>query len=556
MASNVTALADPVQGMRAPASAPVPGSLSSSWKSPLISILLLLLVLAGLPVAVWLDLSTLSERALREQADALSRMIDSFRGYYANNVVGRVMASPHSTQTLPNYTEVPGAIPIPATLSLEIAAIIGKSADNMKFRFFSDYPFKNRAPHAFDAFERRALAALRERPNMTVTDVSGSIYNRQVRLVTPIIMEPTCVSCHNAHPESTKKDWKVGDVREIEEFIVNQSIATNIFAFKYLIGYFALVTVIGLSFIALQRYQAGVIANFNRKLEETNAFLATVAQKIAKYLSPQHYRSIFSGQKDVVLATERKKLTIFFSDVVGFTSTTERLQPEELTRLLNEYLTEMSAIAAAHGGTVNKYIGDAILVFFGDPESRGVVEDARACVRMAFDMQRRLAQLNVRWRERGIWEPFRARMGINSGFVNVGNFGSDERMDYTIIGAEANLAARLQSIAKPGGIVLSYETFALVRDMVSAHPLEPITLKGISHPVVPYLVDSPRGASGENLEIISEHGNGFEVFIDMRAVDEQVADQIRKVLDHATETLAKRQADGPASLKTESVLSQ
>jgi class 3 adenylate cyclase len=99
---------------------------------------------------------------------------------------------------------------------------------------------------------------------------------------------------------------------------------------------------------------------------------------------------------------------------------------------------------------------------------------------MAVEMQHRLEQLDAQWRQRGIEQPFRARMGINTGYCNVGNFGSEDRMDYTIIGAEANLAARLQSIAEPGGICLSYETFALVRDMVRAAPLQPISMKGIS----------------------------------------------------------------------------
>src|SRR5262249_46027476 len=153
-------------------------------------------------------------------------------------------------------------------------------------------------------------------------------------------------------------------------------------------------------------------------------FLAAISMKIAKYLSPQIYKSIFSGQKEVAIATERKKLTIFFSDIKDFTATTERLQPEELTALLNEYLTEMSAIALKHGGTLDKFIGDAMLVFFGDPETKGFEEDAKACMRMALDMQRRLLQLNAEWRRRGIENPFRVRMGINTGFCNVGNFGS------------------------------------------------------------------------------------------------------------------------------------
>jgi len=190
-----------------------------------------------------------------------------------------------------------------------------------------------------------------------------------------------------------------------------------------------------------------------------------------------------------VISTERKKLTIFFSDIKDFTVITERLQPEELTELLNEYFTEMAKIAHEHGATVDKFIGDAMLAFFGDPETKGTSEDAWACLEMAIAMQRRMAELSQDWRQRGIEEPFQTRMGINTGYCNVGNFGSQDRMDYTIIGAEANLAARLQSIAEPGGVVMSYETFALVQDRVRARPLDPIDLKGISRQVVPYVVE-------------------------------------------------------------------
>jgi adenylate cyclase len=504
-----------------------------------ITILLVLLVLAGLPIAVWLDLRNLSERALTEQADELSSTIDTIRNYYASNVVGRVLAHGAGTQVLPNYPDIPGAIPIPATLSLELGDLINRNNGNTQFRFFSDYPFKNRPPHAFDAFERDALEKLRENPHSRVYGVSGSIFDRRVRLATPIIMTAACVSCHNAHPDSPKRDWQVGDVRGIEEFIITQPIAAHIFAFKYLLLYFAFVAVAGLAFIALQHHQSGVIARFNRELGKANEFLSDLAKKIAKYLPPQLYRGIFAG-KDVQIATERKKLTVFFSDVVDFTSTAERMQPEEFTALLNEYLTEMSMIATAHGGTVNKFIGDAILVFFGDPESRGAVEDAKACLTMALEMQRRLAELNVEWRKRGIAEPFRARMGINTGFCNVGNFGSDDRMDYTIIGAETNLAARLQSIAQPGEIVLSYETFMLVRDMVRARPLEPITLKGIAHPVVPYVVEGRIDDARRAAQVISEHDTGLDLFIDTNAIDASSAERVRRTLEKVAAELKVR----------------
>ena len=171
------------------------------------------------------------------------------------------------------------------------------------------------------------------------------------------------------------------------------------------------------------------LADMNRELEASNDFLARISSKISHYLAPQIYKSIFSGQKDVTIHTERKRLTIFFSDIKDFTATTERLQPEQITQLLNEYFTEMSKIALAHGGTIDKFIGDAMLIFFGDPETRGDAEDAKACLRMAVEMQQRIAGLNAKWRNAGIEYPFRVRMGINTGFCNVGNFGSNDRMD-------------------------------------------------------------------------------------------------------------------------------
>jgi adenylate cyclase len=329
-------------------------------------------------------------------------------------------------------------------------------------------------------------------------------------------------------------------VRGIQEISISQPIAANIFSFKFLLAYFVLASVAGLTFIVWQRRQSFLIQGMNSELAEANDFLAAISMKIAKYLSPQVYKSIFSGQKDVTIATERKKLTIFFSDIKDFTAISERLQPEDLTALLNEYFTEMSNIALEHGATVDKFIGDAILAFFGDPETKGVEEDARACLAMAVDMQRRLEKLNVEWRSRGIEDPFRARMGINTGYCNVGNFGSEDRMDYTIIGAEANLAARLQSIAEPGGICLSYETYALVRNMVRARPLPPIAMKGISREVVPYEVEGLLSEFAQRVQVFSEHATGVDIFLDLDAIDEEAAERARKRLSEALSALSTR----------------
>ena len=504
---------------------------------------LVILLLAGLPMAAWLDMRNLSESILRRQADEVSRVINDMRNFYASDVVGRVLAA-HQAVPTANYRDVPGGIPIPATLSIELGKLITSRNEAVTYRFVSDLPFKGRENHNLDAFESGALATLRRDPKTPVVQVADSIFDSRIRMAGPIIMSAPCVGCHNTHPDSPKQDWKVGDVRGIQEISVRQPIAANIFAFKYLLLYFALAALIGIAFIMLQRRQQAAIAGVNRELMQANDFLASISMKIAKYLSPQIYKSIFSGQRDVTIVTERKKLTIFFSDIKDFTATTERLQPEDLTALLNEYLTAMSAIAMEYGATVDKFIGDAVLAFFGDPETKGVSEDARQCLLMAVAMQRRIAQLNAEWRQRGVENPFRVRMGINTGFCNVGNFGSDDRMDYTIIGAEANLAARLQSIAEPGGIVLSYETYALVRDVVRAAPKEPITMKGISRQVVPYVVEGLTEDMAQRVSVISEHATGLDLFLDLDLLDKSAHERTRRLLKEALAALEVRTQPG------------
>jgi class 3 adenylate cyclase len=203
----------------------------------------------------------------------------------------------------------------------------------------------------------------------------------------------------------------------------------------------------------------------------------------------------------------------------------------------------MSLIAQTYGATVDKFIGDAILAFFGDPETKGAREDARTCLDMAIAMQRRLVALKAEWRERGIQRPFEVRMGINTGYCNVGNFGSLDRMDYTIVGAEANLAARLQAIAEPGGIVLSHETYALVEDSVRARALPPITLKGIAREVVPYTVEGIYD-SDAHPTTINEVDSGLTLFLDTSKLDGEAAERARRLLEKAIAALKNKGLPG------------
>jgi len=247
--------------------------------------------------------------------------------------------------------------------------------------------------------------------------------------------------------------------------------------------------------------------------EKSNA-LAALSSKLAKYLAPQVYDSIFTGQQDVKIVSKRKKLTVCFSDLVGFTEITDKMESEDLTQLLNHYLTEMSKIALQYGATIDKYVGDAIVMFFGDPATLGVKEDALACVQMAIAMQKRVGELAHEWSKNGIATLLRCRIGIHTGYCTVGNFGSDDRMDYTMVGGTVNLAARLEHEAPAGGVLISFETYALVKDNVRCEERGHVQVKGIAEPVATYAVlglnEEQAGTAHLRLELEVDRMSGDE----------------------------------------------
>lgn len=265
-----------------------------------------------------------------------------------------------------------------------------------------------------------------------------------------------------------------------------------------------------------------------------------LARKMAKYLSPQVWGSIFSGRKDVKLETQRKKLTIFFSDIKGFSEISEELQPEALTDLLNNYFTEMSRIATRYGGTIDKFIGDAIMIFFGDPNSQGVKKDAMACVSMAIEMRKQMKVMRQQWIRKGVTKPLQIRMGINTGYCTVGNFGAESRMDYTIIGKEVNLASRLESVAEPGQIFLSNETHSMVKDSIMCRDKGSLSVKGFSKPVPIYEVVGFRKDLGAQNSFVEEEFDGFSMYLDIDAIKNYDKENILKALQGASERVKNK----------------
>jgi adenylate cyclase len=275
-----------------------------------------------------------------------------------------------------------------------------------------------------------------------------------------------------------------------------------------------------------------VVSEINRKNQE----LEILSNKLSKYLSPQVYDSIFSGRQEVKIASRRKKITVFFSDIVGFTEATDKMESEDLTIIINQYLTEMSNIALEYGATIDKYIGDAIMVFFGDPETRGIKEDASACTKMAIAMQKRMQELARIWRNAGVERVLECRIGISTGYCTVGNFGSEDRMDYTIIGAAVNLASRLEHAAPPGGILISNETYAHVKDEVRCEKRGEIRVKGFAELVPTYeAIDLFVNLRSESW-LFHEDEAHLKLDLDLAAMsdDERVraAEVLRRALEH------------------------
>ena len=258
--------------------------------------------------------------------------------------------------------------------------------------------------------------------------------------------------------------------------------------------------------------------------------VAKISNQLAKYLSPQIHEQIFSGKQSAEVKSNRKKLTVFFSDIVNFTDISDELESEEMTNLLNFYLNEMSQIALKFGGTIDKFLGDALMIFFGDPESKGPQEDAKQCIQMALEMQDLMTQLSDYWSKNySLKKELKIRIGINTGFCTVGNFGSLDRIDYTAIGSTVNLASRLESMSDPGSILVSEDTFALVNNFFSFENPKEVKVKGFLRSIKCYKLQK-EDTSKEDIFSIS--GKGFQISINKKLIHKSIISDLKNKLDN------------------------
>ena len=238
--------------------------------------------------------------------------------------------------------------------------------------------------------------------------------------------------------------------------------------------------------IELRRAQEDLIM-LNRDLEskvKSQVFELKRYNEIRRYLSPKLTEEILAKGGAFGTEPKRKMITVVFTDIRGFSKITDSLESEEMFQLLNGYISAMIRIAHQYDGTLNKILGDGLIIFFGDPIP--MEDHAERAVLMAIDMQRKSTELKDEWGEYG--HELGIGIGINTGFMTVGNIGSDIHRDYTVIGNQVNVAARLESTAKAGQILISQRTYSRIKNLVEADDMGEIRVKGIYYPIKTYSV--------------------------------------------------------------------
>jgi len=234
--------------------------------------------------------------------------------------------------------------------------------------------------------------------------------------------------------------------------------------------------ILGTMFVAIYR----VIHEGSQRRMVTNMF--------GMHVSPAIVADILK-QDDPMAALQTKgkrvKATIFYSDIRGFTAMSETMTAEEIYTQLNEYFEEMCAIIDEYGGYVDKFIGDCVMAVFSAPYQ--TPDDAKNAVIAAVKQQEKILELSAKWKAEGKKE-FTVGMGINTGELVMGNLGASQRMNYTVIGDNVNVAARLYNVAKGGEIIISESTYAECKDIVDVDELEPVAVKGKTQPIHIYNV--------------------------------------------------------------------
>lgn len=469
-----------------------------------IILILAIMLCAGVTAALWnmtyLSSSLISSQAI-QNATLYARALTEADKIYSN-AVDRAAIVKGITVTH-DYATKQGAIPLPVTFLIELSKQLSKKSPGMMARLYSDYPFPWRRVEGGvkDNFEREALSYLRQHPQLHFSRSEQFQGLPSMRYAEAVIMEPSCVACHNTHPSSPKRDWQVGDVRGVLEITTpldtyikrtNKGLRGTFatLAVLSLFGLFGIALVIGRLRQTSQELELRVIER-TEDLRKTNEQLATEQEKsdrlllnilpepIAKQLKEGH-SSIADGFAEV---------TILFADLVNFTQLSERVSPSELVELLNEIFSAFDCLTEKYHLEKIKTIGDAYMVAGGIPIA--LPNHAEGVAQMALDMQQEITQFNARHDT-----ALSIRIGINTGPVVAGVLGT-KKFIYDLWGDTVNVASRMESHGLAGKIQVTATTYERLRSQYNFEQRGPIQVKGKGEMITYILI-------GRKSEVLSQ----------------------------------------------------
>ncbi|MGI0483995.1 adenylate/guanylate cyclase domain-containing protein [Pantanalinema rosaneae CENA516] len=449
-------------------------------------LLLAILFVAGLAGAM-LNMSRLSSNLIHSQAVQSSALyaqaIKEARTLYSSRAVSRAKEV-HGITVTPDYASIPGGIPLPATYLIELSKSISQQNPGMSVRLYSDYPFRWRQEEGGpkDDFEWAALKYLRQHPQDTYVRVENFQGRPALRYAEADRMQPSCVTCHNTHPESPKRDWQVGDVRGVLEIsrpldsFTEQTQSGLRETFIMLSG-LLLLALMGIALVISRLRQTSKelelrVIERTAQLRQSNQQLVEEQEKsdqlLLNILPESIANQLKQGQSS--FAQGFAEATVLFADLVNFTKLSERMPPTQLVSLLNEIFSQFDRLTETHGLEKIKTIGDAYMVVGGLPLPRA--DHAEAIANMAMDMQAEILRFNLR---RG--HDCDIRIGINTGPVVAGVIGT-KKFIYDLWGDTVNVASRMESHGIAGEIQVSASTYELLKHRYNFQPRGSIHIKG------------------------------------------------------------------------------
>lgn len=446
---------------------------------------LLFLLLAGVLVAA-LNMVSLSSELINTQALQSSFLyanaLQNARTYYSETVVKK-LKNQDFVKIDHDHIDKLDTVPIPATFLIDLGERISKENLGVSVRLFSDYPFAFRQlPKPRDPFDRDAIAFLSKNPDKPFTRITTLNGKRTFRYAQADIMKASCVACHNSHPQSTKRDWKVGDVRGVLE--VSSSIDTLLqqnrkgltSTILMLTGLLGLAGVgVWIVFNRLKKVSVELehkVKIRTQELSSANQSLSTEQEKSKNLLRNILPESIVGrlqgGEKDISDAFA--SVSILFADIVNFTPLSQEVTPSELVVILNRIFSQFDDLSEKHGLEKIKTIGDAYMVASGLPERRE--DHAELIADMALSMQEVIHAIGS-----DLNRPLDIRIGINSGPVAAGVIGK-RKFTYDLWGDTVNVASRMESHAVDGTIQVSESTYQLLKDKYLFEDRGTIYIKG------------------------------------------------------------------------------